>query len=131
MNRITIIGHMAKDPELQTTQSGISRCTFTVAVQRRFKNQDGKREADFLPVVAWRQTADFAAKYLTKGRLVAVDGSVQTRSYTGQDGSKRYMTEIIAENVEPLGSPNKAEAPEETTTPDGMTELPADEDLPF
>jgi single-strand DNA-binding protein len=104
MNRITITGHMAKDPELRTTQSGISQCTFTVAVQRRYKNQDGKREADFLPVVAWRQTAEFAAKYLTKGRLVAVDGSVQTRSYTGQDGNKRYVTEIIADHVEALGS---------------------------
>ena len=103
MNRVILIGNLAKDPEAHTTQSGISRSTFTIAVQRRFTNQQGQREADFLPVIAWRQTADFCNRYLTKGRKVCVEGSIQTRSYDAQDGSKRYVTEIIADSVEALG----------------------------
>lgn len=101
-----ITGNLARDPEAHTTQSGVSTSTFTVAVQRRFKNAQGQHDADFLTVVAWRQTADFCNKYLSKGRKVAVTGSVQTRSYQAQDGSKRYVTEIIADHVEGLGSPN-------------------------
>ena len=105
MNKVIITGNLANDPEAHTTQSGIARSTFRVAVQRRFANAQGQREADFLTVVAWRQTADFCNRYLSKGRKVAVTGSVQTRSYTAQDGSKRYVTEIIADNVETLDSP--------------------------
>lgn len=97
-----ITGNIARDPEARTTQSGISQSTFTVAVQRRMRNAQGQREADFLTVVAWRQTADFCNRYLSKGRKVAVTGSVQTRNYTAQDGSKRYVTEIIADHVEML-----------------------------
>jgi len=107
MNKVILIGNLANDPEARTTQSGISQSTFRVAVQRRFANAQGVREADFLTVVAWRQTADFCNRYLTKGRKVAVEGSIQTRSYDAQDGSKRYVTEIIAENVEALGSRNE------------------------
>ena len=103
MNKVILIGNLAKDPEAHTTQSGISRSSFTIAVQRRFTNQQGQREADFLPVIAWRQTADFCNRYLTKGRKVCVEGSIQTRSYDAQDGSKRYVTEIIADSVEALG----------------------------
>ena len=104
MNKVILIGNLANDPEPFTTQSGVSRSTFRVAVQRRFANAQGVREADFLTVVAWRQTADFCNRYLTKGRKVAVEGSIQTRSYDAQDGSKRYVTEIIADNIEALGS---------------------------
>ena len=91
---------MTKAPEAFTTQGGTTRSSFTVAVQRRFTNAQGVREADFLPVVAWRQTAEFCNRYLDKGRKVCVEGSVQVRSYDAQDGSKRYVTEVIAENVE-------------------------------
>lgn len=98
---------MANDPEAFTTQSGISRSGFKVAVQRDHKNQNGTYDADFLPVVAWRQTADYVNKYLHKGSRVAVNGSIQTRSYDAQDGSKRYVTEIIADRVEGLGDPNR------------------------
>ena len=120
MNNCIITGRLVRDPEARTTQGGISQSTFTVAVDRRFKNKDGKREADFLTVVAWRQTADFCNKYLTKGRMVAVEGSIQTRSYDAQDGSKRYVTEIIADSVEAIGdSKPKPEAkPEEFTEVD-------------
>ena len=110
MNKVILIGNLTKDPEPFTTQSGISRSTFTVAVQRRFANAQGVREADFIPVVAWRQNADFCNRYLTKGRKVAVEGSIQNRSYDAQDGSKRYVTEIIADSVEAVGGRDEAQA---------------------
>lgn len=129
-----ITGNIARDPEARTTQSGISQSTFTVAVQRRFKGQDGQREADFLTVVAWRQTADFCNKYLSKGRKVAVTGSVQTRSYTAQDGSKRYVTEIIADHVETLDKredkPKDEQPAQEQPDPSQFTEVD-DNELPF
>ena len=103
MNKVILIGNLTRDPEAFTTQSGVSRSTFTVAVQRRFANAQGVREADFIPVVAWRQSADFVNRYLTKGSKVAVEGSMQVRSYDAQDGSKRYVTEIIADSVEAVG----------------------------
>lgn len=143
MNKVILIGNLTKDPEAHTTQSGISTSRFTVAVQRPFRNSSGNRDADFLTVVAWRQTADFVNKYLTKGRKVAVEGSIQTRSYDAQDGSKRYVTEIIADHVEALGSreDNKpAEAPAappqhqrnepQPIDPNGFTEV-EDDELPF
>ena len=99
MNKVILIGNLASDVESRTTASGIANCTFRLAVQRRFANAQGVREADFLPIVCWRQTAEFASKYLSKGRKVAVEGSIQTRSYDANDGSKRYVTEIIADNV--------------------------------
>ena len=104
MNKVILIGNLANDPEAFTTQSGISRSTFRIAVQRRFANAQGVREADFLTVVAWRQSADFCNRYLTKGSKVAVEGSIQVRSYDAQDGSKRYVTEVIADSVESVGS---------------------------
>lgn len=128
-----MIGNLATDPEARTTQSGISQSTFKVAVNRRFKNADGQREADFLPVIAWRQTADFCNSYLTKGRKVAVEGSIQTRQYTAQDGSKRYVTEILADSVEALGSTREAaQTPQDVPQegPDDFTEADGDE-LPF
>ena len=104
MNKAILIGNLTRDPETMTTSSGITKCNFTVAVQRRFANAQGVREADFIPVVCWRQTAELCARYLSKGRKVAVEGSIQTRSYDAQDGTKRYVTEIVADNVEFLSS---------------------------
>lgn len=122
MNKIIIIGNLANDPEAFVTQSGVSRSTFRVAVQRRFANAQGVREADFLTVVAWRQTADFCNRYLLKGRRVAVEGRVETRSYDAQDGSKRWVTEIIADSVEALtpkseGDGRPADAPDAPPEP--------------
>lgn len=102
MNKAFIIGNLTREPELRTTGSGISVCTFTVAVARRMSKND---EADFIPVVTWRGLADNCAKYLVKGQKVAVCGSIQTRSYDAQDGSKRYVTEVIADDVEFLAKP--------------------------
>ena len=103
MNRVILIGNLASDPKCRTTQSGIAQCSFRIAVQRRYKGANGERETDFLPVVCWRQTAEFAQRYLAKGRKVAVEGSIQARSYDAQDGSRRYVTEIIADSVEAVG----------------------------
>lgn len=133
MNKVILIGNLANDPESRTTQSGIAQCSFRLAVQRRFKGANGERETDFLQVVCWRQTAEFAQRYLAKGRKVAVEGSIQTRSYDAQDGSKRYVTEIIADSVEAVGSredgaPSAQQPAQNQQT--GFTEVDDDE-LPF
>ena len=104
MNKVMLIGNLAKDPELITTNNGVSLCKFTLAVQRRFSGNDGEREADFLPIIVWRGQAENCYKYLKKGSKAAISGSVQTRSYEATDGSRRYMTEIIADEVEFLAS---------------------------
>lgn len=105
MNLTILIGNLADDPNMSTTRSGISVCTFRLAVQRRFANAQGKREADFFNIVVWRQLAELCGRYLAKGRKCAVKGSLQTRSYPANDGSTRYVTEIIADEVQFLGSP--------------------------
>ena len=134
MNKVVLIGNLSADPEARTTQSGINSSSFRLAVQRNYRNASGTYDADFLPVVAWRQTADFCNSYLTKGRKVAVCGSIQTRSYSAQDGSKRYVTEIIADSVEaltaahPVDDGRPADAP--NTAPGQFKEVD-DPDLPF
>ena len=137
MNKVILIGNLANDPESRTTQSGLATCSFRLAVQRRFANAQGVKEADFINIVAWRQLAELCAKYLTKGRKVAVEGSLQTRSYDAQDGSKRYVTEVIADSVEFLGSnkeggQNGAQAAQgaSASSADGFVEVDDDE-LPF
>lgn len=100
MNRAILVGNLANDPESRLTQSGITQCTFRLATQRRVANKDGTREADFHTIVCWRAIAENCARYLQKGSRVAVEGSIQNRSYDAQDGTKRYVTEIVADNVE-------------------------------
>jgi len=104
MNKAVLIGNLTKDPELTTTTSGISVCRFTLAISRRFTNAEGERETDFLNIVAWRGLADNCHKFLRKGSKAAVIGSIQTRSYDAQDGTKRFVTEIIADEVEFVGT---------------------------
>ena len=106
LNRVVLIGNLANDPELKYTPSGIAVATFTLAVNR-VPSAQGEREADFIPIVAWRQRAEFAANYLTKGRLVAVDGRLQIRSWVGQDGTRRKNAEVVADNLEPLDKPKE------------------------
>ncbi len=103
MNKAIIIGRLTRDPEMRTTASGINSTTFTVAVSRNYTNPNGERETDFINCVTWRKQAENVAKYCTKGTQVAVEGRIQTRSYDAQDGTKRYVTEIIADNVTFLG----------------------------
>lgn len=100
MNKAILMGRLVRDPELRNTASGIAVCTFTLAVDRRFRNANGERQADFIPVVAWRQQAEFVNKYFRKGSQVLVCGSIQRRSWEDNEGRKRYETEVIADEVE-------------------------------
>ena len=109
MNKVFLIGNLTKDPELATTNSGISVCRFSLAVPRNFANSEGERETDFLNIIVWRGQAENCHKYLSKGSKCAVSGSIQTRSYDAQDGTKRHVTEIVAENVEFLNTRSSQE----------------------
>ena len=100
MNQVQLVGNICRDPEYRTLQSGVTCCQFTVACQRKFKNAQGQYDADFINCVAWRQTADFINRYFIKGNKIGLVGTLQTRSYDAQDGTKRYVTEVIVENVE-------------------------------
>ena len=100
MNRVIFVGNLASDVETRMTNSGSTCALFRLAVQRIRSNKDGKREADFFPVVAWGKTAELCVRFLSKGGKVAIDGRLQTRTYNAQDGSKRYITEAIADRVE-------------------------------
>lgn len=104
MNKVILIGNLTRDPEGGTTQNGVSWCRFNLAINRRHTDQNGERQADYLNVVVWRTTADNCLRYLTKGRKVAVEGRIETRQYDGEDGQRRYVTEIVAESVEFLGT---------------------------
>ncbi len=104
MNKVILIGRLARDPEMRTTGTGTSVTRFTIAVSRPFTGQNGERGADFINCIAWRRQAENIAKYCTKGSQVALEGRIQTGSYDGQDGTKRYTTDIVADNVTFLGS---------------------------
>ena len=138
MNKVFLIGNLTKDPELSTTNSGISLCKFTLAVQRNFgSNSEGERDADFLQIIVWRGQAENCYKWLKKGNKAAVSGSIQTRQYDAPDGTRRYMTEIVADYVEFLSSRNGADdgvAPSKPMAKDDVVTKfePIDDDnLPF
>jgi single-strand DNA-binding protein len=99
LNRIVLIGRLTKDVDLRFTTTGKPTANFTLAVDRPYRNQQGEKEADFIPVVVWNKLAEHCANYIGKGRLVAVDGRLQIRSYEGQDGQRKYITEVVAETV--------------------------------
>lgn len=138
MNLVIQSGRLAADPETRITPSGLTTCSFRLAVQRPFKNANGERQVDFHNCVAWRNDAEFVGRYLKKGDFVEVKGTLQNRSYDAQDGSKRYVTEIICDHVEAPRSrseaataPNEA-APAQTDAQTGF-EVAEDDDseLPF
>lgn len=107
INRVVLVGRLTKDPDYRKTQSGVSVVQFTVACDRKAygkDKQDNQQTADFISCVAWRQKADFLANYATKGTLIGVEGSIQTRNYTNQAGQKIYVTEVLADSVEILES---------------------------
>lgn len=99
MNKAILMGRLTKEPELRATSNGVSVCTFTLAIERKFKDKSGNRLTDFIPCVTWRQQADFVSRYFSKGQRVAVIGSIQPRSYEDQSGQKRYITEVIVEEI--------------------------------
>ena len=99
LNKAILIGNLTADPELKQTPSGVSVCSFSIGVQRRFKDASGTYATDFINIVAWRQTAEFICKYFRKGKPICVVGSIQVRSYTDQQGNKRYATEVVADEA--------------------------------
>lgn len=141
LNRVILIGRLTKDPELRYTPTGVAVCQFNLAVDRPFQN-NGEKEADFIPVVVWRQLAETCANYLRKGRLTAVEGRIQVRSYENNEGKKVYVTEVIADNVRFLESAPKTEGGQQLGSKsersakdpfqdDGKPIDISDDDLPF
>ncbi len=104
MNKVFLIGRLTRDPELRYTGSNIAVASFSLAVNRNYTSQSGEREADFINIVVWRKQAENVKNYLSQGSQVAIDGRIQTRSYDDSEGNKRYVTEVVADNVEFLGT---------------------------
>lgn len=101
MNRVVLIGRLTKDPELRFTPGkGTAVCTFNLAVDRRIKKENGSKDADFIPVVVWGKQAENTVNYVGKGRLIGISGRIQTRNYEAKDGTKRYVTEVVADEVQ-------------------------------
>lgn len=113
MNKILLIGRLTKDPDLRYTQNGKAVCSFTLAVDRPY-SKDGEQEADFINIVAWNKSGENAAKYLAKGRQAAVEGRLQIRTYDGDDGKKRWVTEVVADRVEFIGGAGAQKQEDET-----------------
>lgn len=125
MNKVILIGRLTKDPELRYTGSNRAVTQITVAVNRTFANQNGEREADFINVVIWDKQAENVAKYLTKGRLVAVEGRIQTRNYDNNEGKKVYVTEVVALSVQFLESKGSNTNVNNSSNPfDNMVDTP-------
>ena len=129
LNRIVLIGRLTRDPSLRYTNSGLAVCSMNLAVDRKFKNAAGEKETDFIDIVAWRQLGENCANYLSKGKLAAVEGSMQIRSYEVKDGNKRRVAEVLADSVQFLSPRENSQQPaagNQDTFWSGT-----DEDLPF
>ena len=152
MNKVILIGNLTADPELKQTPSGISVVSFTVAINRRYQSKnatEGQQTADFVSIVAWRQTAEFVSRYFKKGKPILVCGALQSRSYTDSQGNKRYVTEVVADEVSFVASatqtangapvapgaasytPEAYGAPTFNSAGANFEEIPNDGDLPF
>lgn len=149
-NKVILIGNLVADPELKKTQSGVSVTTFRIAVGRRFTRQGEQPQADFIDIVAWRQQAEFVTRFFTKGKPILVCGQLQTRTWTDNNGQKRYATEVVADEVSFVGNKNDGNGggnyggygapapgpsdpqPNYSSAPDaGFEDLSADDELPF
>ena len=143
LNCVTLMGRLVADPELRTTTTGKSVCTFRIAVDRSFVKAGEQRQADFITIVAWESTANFVTRYFTKGSMIAIQGSIQTRQYEDNSGNKRTAFEVVAREVSFCGSKAEtgtvasaaaapAQAPAyQTAAPSDFEEIEDDEDLPF
>ena len=150
LNKAIIMGRLTRDPELKTTPSGVSVCSFSVAVDRKFVKQGEERQADFINCVAWRQQAEFVSKYFTKGKMINVVGNIQTRSWDDANGNKRYATDVVADEINFCGdkstnssssgnysstnsasSTSSTPAAEPTPHDEGFVAVDLDDDLPF
>lgn len=121
MNKAILVGVICRNPEQRTTVNGTAVTSFTVAVRRRYKDADGNYQADFINCVAWRSTAEFVAKYFTKGSRIGVVGTIQTRTYDDQNGNKRYVTEVVADEVEFAGSKTQNQDMQKPTEQESRT----------
>ena len=132
LNRIILMGRLTRDPELRKTGNGTAVASFTLAVDRDYKPQDGERETDFIDIVAWRGTGEFVSKYFTKGRMAVVEGRLQVRDWTDKDGNKRRSTEVVADNVY-FGDSKRSESGTPAEPSGELQELPDEEkgELPF
>ena len=130
MNKVFLIGRLTRDPELRYTSSNLPVASFTVAVNRNFTNQSGEREADFINVVVWRKQAENIKNYLKQGSQIAIDGRIQTRSYDGEDGKKRYVTEVVADNVQFLDSKGSREIQSDVTPSSFEDSVPSFDSAP-
>ena len=137
-NKLILVGNMTSDPELKQSTSGVSVCSFSIAVNRRF-SKDGEQNCDFINIVAWRQQAEFVTRYFKKGNPILVCGSLQTRTWTDNQGNKRYATEVVADEVSFVGNNStNTEAKSQPYMPTAYTsnnqnfeEIPGDGNLPF
>lgn len=140
MNKVILMGRLTKDPELRyTSANNTAVCSFTLAVDRRFSKQGEEKQADFIPVVAWRKEAEFCSKYFTKGLKVAIVGSMQNRSWDDNEGKKHYITEVIADEAYFVESKKNEGAPQQKPAggsgaagqTDGFYPMEEDDELPF
>lgn len=133
LNKIILMGRLTKDPELRRTQSGTAVASFSLAVDRDFKGQNGEKETDFIDIVVWRKTAEFVSKYFNKGRMAVVEGRLQMRDWTDRDGGKRRTAEVIADNVYFGDSRDTASNPVSgvPVSAADFTEISDDGELPF
>ncbi len=129
INRVVLLGRLTRDPELRYTPSGVAVATFSLAVDRRFTNQQGEKETDFINIVVWRQLAELCANYLKKGQQAAVEGRLQTRNYENKEGRTVYVTEVVADNVQFLGGPGQSGGGNQAMNQDNKTRV--NEDDPF
>lgn len=139
MNKITLIGNLTQDPELRSTANGVTVCSFTIAVNRRFASQGGERQTDFFRINAWRQLGETCSKYLAKGRKVAVIGELQARTYEAKDGTTRMSLDVSADEVEFLTPRSQGDSNGTYSSPvkndsvpdlEGFTDIQSD-DIPF
>ncbi|HEM3710624.1 TPA: single-stranded DNA-binding protein [Streptococcus suis] len=131
INNVVLVGRMTRDAELRHTPSNQAVATFTLAVNRNFKNQDGEREADFVNCVIWRQQAENLANWVKKGALIGVTGRIQTRSYDNQQGQRVYVTEVVAESFQLLESRGQQSNSQDSSFGNSSSMDIQDEDLPF
>lgn len=129
LNKIIIMGRLTRDPEMRHTQTGTAVTSFTMAVDRDFKSQSGEKETDFIDVVVWGKTAEFAANYFTKGRMAIVEGRLQVRNWQDKDGNKRKTSEVVADRM--YFGDSKQEDKKQPAPADDFCEIEDDGDLPF
>lgn len=130
MNKVELIGRLTHDVEMRQTPNGVSLARFSIAVTRRFKNSNGEYDADFINCVAWCQTGEFIAKHFQKGGMIAVVGSIQSRSWDGNDGKKQYATEVVVDEVYFTGAKKQNNNNQQQTPPQDNSDYYPDPDFP-